>query len=95
MAAPPLRVFREVRICNRRGLHARAAALFAKTAQGFTAEITVMKADLAVDGTSIMDLMMLAAGPGTVLRLEAEGGDAERALTALAALVDAGFHEQG
>ena len=95
MTARHFRVWREVRICNRRGLHARAAALFAKTAQVFAAESTVTKADFAVDGTSIMDLMMLAAGPGTLLRIEAEGVDAEAALTALAALVDAGFHEQG
>ncbi len=90
-----MRACREVLICNRRGLHARAAALFAKTAQGFDAEITVIKADLEVDGTSIMDLMMLAAGPGTTLRIETAGDDAEAALAALADLVGAGFHEQG
>ena len=86
---------REVRVCNRRGLHARAAALFAKTAQSFAAEISVSRADLTVDGTSIMDLMMLAAGPGTVLRIETVGEDAATALDALAELVAAGFHEQG
>ncbi|TVQ28930.1 MAG: HPr family phosphocarrier protein [Geminicoccaceae bacterium] len=85
----------EVMICNRRGLHARAAALFAKTAQEFNAEVTVIKADFAVDGASIMDLMMLAAGAGTALRIEAVGVDAEAALAALVALVEAGFHERG
>lgn len=85
---------REVCVRNRRGLHARAAALFARTAQGFSAEITVSRADLAVDGTSIMDLMMLAAGPGTVLRIQTDGDDAEAAAEALADLVAAGFHEQ-
>jgi phosphocarrier protein len=85
----------DVCIRNRRGLHARAAALFAKTAQDFDAEILVRKADLAVDGTSIMDLMMLGAGPGTMLRIETEGAEAERALDALCRLVEAGFHETG
>ncbi|MFW5680067.1 MAG: HPr family phosphocarrier protein [Pseudomonadota bacterium] len=85
----------EVPIRNRRGLHARAAALFAKTAQGFACEIRVRRADLVVDGTSIMDLMMLGAGPGTILLIETEGDDAVAALEALRALVEAGFHEQG
>jgi phosphocarrier protein len=84
-----------VRIANARGLHARAAALFAKTAQGFSAEVRVRKADLEVDGTSIMDLMMLAAGPGSVLEILAEGADQDAAVAALTRLVDAHFYEQG
>lgn len=83
-----------VRIANARGLHARAAALFAKTAQQFDAAVAVRKAELEVDGTSIMDLMMLVAGPGSTLHVRAEGPDAEAALEALEALVVAHFHEQ-
>lgn len=84
-----------VRIANARGLHARAAALFAKIAQGYTATVRVRRAELEVDGTSIMDLMMLAAGPGSVLEIEADGVDQEAAVQALAHLVEAHFHERG
>ncbi|MEO1090083.1 MAG: HPr family phosphocarrier protein [Pseudomonadota bacterium] len=84
-----------MKIRNRRGLHARAAALFAKTAQGYDAAVAVARQDLVVDGTSIMDLMMLAAGPGADLRIETDGRDAEDAANALAALVGAGFNEPG
>jgi phosphocarrier protein len=84
-----------VRIANARGLHARAAALFAKTAQGFAASVRVRKAELEVDGTSIMDLMMLAAGPGSALEIETDGADQDEALGALTALVEAHFHERG
>jgi phosphocarrier protein len=85
----------QVTVANARGLHARAAALFAKTAQGFAARVRVRKAELEVDGTSIMDLMMLAAGPGSALEIEADGADQEKALAALIALVEAHFHERG
>jgi len=84
---------RRVTICNRRGLHARAAARFVKLADSFTAEITVEKNGSAVCGRSIMGLMMLAAGPGTTIELQGKGDDAEQAVTALAELVDDGFGE--
>lgn len=84
-----------VTVANARGLHARAAALFAKTAQGFAARVRVRKAELEVDGTSIMDLMMLAAGPGSALEIAAEGDEQEQAVAALTALVEDHFHERG
>jgi phosphocarrier protein len=84
---------RTVVICNRRGLHARAAARFVKLADGFEAEITVRKNGSSVSGRSIMGLMMLAAGPGTAIELSATGNDAEAAVAALAALVCGGFDE--
>lgn len=84
---------RKVVICNRRGLHARAAARFVKLAFEFTSEISVGKGDASVSGRSIMGLMMLAAGPGTELELCAAGPDAARAVDALAALVAGGFDE--
>ena len=84
---------RKAIICNRRGLHARAAAKFVKLAFEFTSEITVAKGESAVSGRSIMGLMMLAAGPGTEIELAATGSDAERAVDALAALVNSGFYE--
>jgi phosphocarrier protein HPr len=89
--ASPLR--RKVTICNRRGLHARAAARFVKLAFEFDAEIAVAKTGTVVSGRSIMGLMMLAAGPGTELEISATGKDAARALDALAVLVVGGFDE--
>jgi phosphocarrier protein len=86
-------VRRTVTICNRRGLHARAAAKFVKTAEQFEAEITVRKNGSSVSGLSIMGLMMLAAGPGTAIELTAAGREAAAAIAALARLVEAGFDE--
>jgi phosphocarrier protein HPr len=85
---------RSVTICNRRGLHARAAARFVKLAFDFDAAVTVAKNGTEVSGRSIMGLMMLAAGPGTEIELRATGPDAERAIAALAALISGGFDEQ-
>jgi phosphocarrier protein len=84
---------RKAVICNRRGLHARAAARFVKLAFEFEAEVSVAKHDNIVSGRSIMGLMMLAAGPGTEIELSATGRDAEKAVNALAALVAGGFDE--
>ena len=81
-------------IRNRRGLHARAAAKFVTLAEQFAAVIEVGTNEQTVSAQSIMGLMMLGAGKGTVIRLQASGTDAADALTALAALVEAGFHEQ-
>ena len=91
--APPER--RQGTICNRRGLHARAAAKFVKLAEQFDAEIEVDKNGSSVSGISIMGLMMLAAGPGTAIELRATGREAERAITALADLISGGFDETG
>jgi len=85
---------RRVTIVNQRGLHARAAARFARLAETFDAEITVAGNGLAVPGGSIMGLMLLAAGPGTEIEITAQGGDAAAALDALVALVEAGFDEE-
>lgn len=90
-SAEPIR--RTVTICNKRGLHARAAARFVKLAYTFDAEIMVAKNGAAVSGRSIMGLMMLAAGPGTAIELRASGPEAERAITALADLICGGFDE--
>lgn len=84
---------RRVTIRNQRGLHARAAAKFVKTAEAYDAEIRVVKDDTEVLGTSIMGLMMLAAGPGTEIDLRASGREAEAALDALAVLIDRKFDE--
>lgn len=86
-------VIRKVMVRNARGLHARAAAKFVETLRGFAAEARVATHAEAVDADSIMELLMLAAGPGTELTLETRGPDAEAAADALEALVAAGFHE--
>ena len=85
---------REVKIQNVRGLHARATASFVKIADTFKSEIFVTNKDgLRVSGKSIMGLLMLGAPLGAVLTLEAIGNDAEKALQALAELVDEKFGE--
>jgi phosphocarrier protein len=86
-------VRRRVTIVNTRGLHARAAARFVKTAETFAAEISVSKDGTVVSGSSIMGLMMLAAGPGCDIEVEARGVEAEQAIEALAALVANKFDE--
>ena len=83
-----------VTICNRKGLHARASAKFVKCAESFEATVRVTRDGQTVGGTSIMGLMMLAAGPGAVITLEAEGPEAPEAIEALVALVEAGFGEE-
>jgi phosphocarrier protein len=85
---------RDVVICNRRGLHARAAAKFVTLAERFGANVDVLKDGQEVSARSIMGLMMLGAGIGSTVQLRAEGWDAKEAIEALAALVEAGFHEQ-
>jgi phosphocarrier protein HPr len=80
-------------ICNQRGLHARAAARFVKTAGLFDAEVRVRKNGTEVSGRSIMGLMMLAAAPGTVVELSGSGIDAEAAVAALARLIECKFDE--
>ena len=86
-------VVREVTIVNQRGLHARAAAKFVRTAGTFGAAVEVTRDDMTVGGTSILGLMLLAAGIGSTLTLKAEGADAEAAVAALANLVERGFDE--
>jgi phosphocarrier protein len=84
---------RTVEIINKRGLHARASAKFVKTASAYDAEVRVTKDGQTVDARSIMGLMMLAAGPGSSIDIEAEGDEAAEALDALVALVCARFDE--
>jgi phosphocarrier protein len=86
-------VRRVVKICNQKGLHARAAARFVKTASQFDAEVTVRKNGTSVSGRSIMGLMMLAAASGSVIEIAASGADAAVAVEALARLIECKFDE--
>jgi phosphocarrier protein len=83
----------DVGVVNRRGLHARAAAKLVTLAERFSASVDVAKDGQSVSARSIMGLMMLGAGQGSTVRLTAEGFDAREALDAIAALIEAGFHE--
>jgi phosphocarrier protein HPr len=85
---------RTVEIVNKRGLHARASAKFVKTASAFDAEVRVSKDGQTVDARSIMGLMMLAAGPGCCIEIEAEGAQAGEAVEALTELVQSRFDEE-
>ncbi len=85
---------RVVNICNERGLHARASAKFVKLAASFDAEVSVTRDDQTVDARSIMGRMMLAAGPGCDIEIEAVGPEASEAVVALADLVEARFDEE-
>jgi phosphocarrier protein HPr len=89
-----MKASRTVDICNERGLHARASAKFVKLAGSFDAEVTVTRDGQTVDARSIMGLMMLAAGPGCSIEIEAEGPDARAAVDALSELVEARFDEE-
>ena len=91
MPSPPIKT--RVTINNRRGLHARAAARFVKTAESFDAKVIVEKDGMAVCGTSIMGLMMLAAARGQDIEIATTGPEAEQALDGLVRLVGDGFNE--
>ena len=82
-----------VRITNSRGLHARAAAKLVTLAERYNACLSVSRDGQTVPACSIMGLMMLGAGPGSEITIEADGWDAKEALEAVAGLVEAGFHE--
>ena len=81
-------------IINKLGLHARASALFVKTASRFAAEVRLAKEGVEVNGKSIMGIMMLAASKGTVVSLSVEGTDEAEALQAIGDLIINGFGEE-
>jgi phosphocarrier protein HPr len=88
-------VSRDLLIINKRGLHARASAKFVQLVEKFSAEVWVTRGGETVGGTSIMGLMMLAAGPGTTVTVSAIGPEAQQAVDAIAALVADKFNEEG
>ncbi|MCX2977329.1 HPr family phosphocarrier protein [Candidatus Marimicrobium litorale] len=83
----------QVTIINKLGLHARAAAKLVACTSSFSSHIKIGKDGEMIDGKSIMSVMMLAAGKGTVLDIEIEGDDEEVARGALQALIDNFFDE--
>jgi len=93
LSDPGRAVCQRLTICNKRGLHARASARFVRMADHFDAQVSVSRDGVTVGGTSIMGLMMLAAGPGTTILVKASGRQAREAIEALAELVASGFDE--
>ena len=89
---PPLE--RTVRIGNKRGLHARAAAKFVKMVESQQADVTVIKDDMSVCGSSIMGLLMLSASINTQIRIVVKGDNAPAALEELVGLVERHFDEE-
>ena len=84
---------RSITISNKLGLHARASAKLSKLAGTFRSEIWLARNERRVNAKSIMGVMMLAAGVGSVVELEADGGDEQAAVDALTALFVAKFDE--
>jgi phosphocarrier protein HPr len=87
-------VERTVQILNKNGLHARPAAEIVKLAAKYRSEITISRDGTEVNGKSIMGVMMLAAAKGTVIVVEADGDDEDKAITALVQLIESGFGEE-
>ena len=86
-------VSREMRIVNRKGLHARATAKFVQCVERYDAEVTVTRCGETVGGTSIMGILTLGAGMGTTISVSARGEQARECIEALAALVANRFGE--
>ena len=87
------RVERTVAVVNLAGMHARPAAQLVKLAGTFSSNIRLSKGGLEVNGKSIMGVLMLAAEQGAMLKIIAEGLDANLAVDALSGLVSRGFDE--
>lgn len=84
---------REVTIVNALGLHARAAARFVHVASRFASQIRVTRGSRTMDGKSILGLLLLSAGRGTVIEIVADGADEQEAVEALTALAARGFED--
>jgi phosphocarrier protein HPr len=93
-SSPQEPLVRVLDIVNKKGLHARASAKFCQTAEKFDAAVRVTRGNETVGGTSIMGLMMLGAGIGTKITVEAAGNEASAVLAALEQLVTSGFGEE-
>jgi phosphocarrier protein HPr len=89
----PGSIVRVLEIMNQKGLHARASAKFVQTVEKFDADVKVTRCGESVGGDSIMGLMMLAAGPGTSITVEASGPDAANVVAALETLLTERFGE--
>ncbi len=87
-------ISQNIKIQNKKGLHARATAKFVKLVENYQAEVTVTKGDMTVTGSSIMGLLMLGASLGSEVTITANGGDAEDVMAAAIALIERKFDEE-
>ncbi|HCU25042.1 MAG TPA: HPr family phosphocarrier protein [Deltaproteobacteria bacterium] len=87
-------VEKELKIKNKLGLHARAAATLVKTANRFSSEIKLHKERLSANGKSIMGVLTLAAALGSTIKVTCEGEDAKEALEAIEQLIEMKFNEE-
>jgi len=86
-------ISRDIEIRNKLGLHARAAAKLVHTAAKFKSDIKVRKGEEEVDGKSILGILLLAAGRGSVVTVRASGDDESEAMSAVQELIDRKFDE--
>lgn len=87
-------ITKELEIKNIKGIHARAAAAFAKLAETYTSDIQVERMGMVVSGLSIMGLMMLSASKGTTIKITISGDDEQKAMQAITDLIDNKFGEE-
>ncbi len=87
-------ITKNLTILNKLGIHARPAAQFVRVSSRFQCDVTVEKDDEAVDGKSIMGLMMLAVGCGADIKVITDGPDEAEAMAALEELVNKKFGEE-
>lgn len=87
-------ISRDFTISNKLGLHARPSAQLTQAASRFAADIHISRAGRRVNAKSIMGVMMLAAGQGSTVTVEADGEDAEQAVEAIGQLIADGFGEE-
>lgn len=85
---------KEFIIINKLGLHARASALFVKTASRFNSDVMLSRDDIEVNGKSIMGIMMLAAAKGSTVSLTVTGADETDAFNTIGDLITNGFGEE-
>lgn len=84
---------KDLTVCNKLGLHARAAAKLVALASNFASEITIQKENRKINGKSIMGVMMLAASQGTVVNIQIDGEDEEKAMNEIESLFNNKFDE--
>lgn len=86
-------ITKKLSILNKLGIHARPAAQFVRVASRFQSDVTVVKDDEAVDGKSIMGIMMLAVGWGATITVKADGPDEAETMAAIEELIQSKFGE--
>jgi len=86
-------ISKDIEIKNKLGLHARAAAKLVHCAARFKSDIKIRKGDEDVDGKSILGILLLAAGRGSTITINANGEDEQEAVEAIEKLIDAKFDE--